>query len=687
MPSCPYGRTGSFPGSRRTTQAFFPGMCWKGRDRRRSLRGVFCSVLLVLMGGLTGCEGKGPSTIVVPARIVLSQSSISFTVEQGQSAPAPATVSISNGGEESLTGVSVSISYGTIATGWLTATLSGTSAPCNLTLTISSTNFTPGNHSATVSVSGAGASNSPQTIQVSFTVTAPPQQYPDLVITELTVPPTGILGDSIEVTVLVKNQGEAPAGTHFLRIYFSTDQTITTSDTYTGRGCTFDGDTEVDETRGCSGYVPVPATLSPGTYYVGGIADADNEVEESNENNNTRASGTIQLSEPQATDLPDLALVAITIPGAGTIGDSVNVKLTIQNHGEATAGAFRAGVYFSTDQTLTTSDTYSGAFCSFQGLSVGGTAECEGPVPVPESLTPGTYFVGGIVDDDGSVEESDETNNQLAGQIVLSGANSGPDLVVTSLTAPTTGVIGDSIFIETTLENQGDQDAGAFRIGLYYSTDEEISPDDQLVFIFTTPSSPMAADKFSGAGCTFGDGLGAGESGNCSGFIPVPDDLSPGSYYLGAIVDDLDEVTETNEGNNTKASDPITLSETGAPLPDLTVLEFSAPSTGTIGGQVYIDMKVANLGTVAAGAFRVGIYFSTDQIIFPASDTYSGVYCVWDSGMSAGGSGTCSGNIDVPASLSPGTYYVGAFADDDFTIGESNESNNARASSAIVLSN
>ena len=36
-----------------------------------------------------------------------------------------------------------------------------------------------------------------------------------------------------------------------------------------------------------------------------------------------------------------LAMVAITIPGAGSIGDSITVELTIQNHGEAPAGAFR----------------------------------------------------------------------------------------------------------------------------------------------------------------------------------------------------------------------------------------------------------------------------------------------------------------------------------------------------------
>jgi subtilase family serine protease len=504
-------------------------------------------LLLAVWAGVAGCDGGGGTTKVeVPPRIVLSQSSVSFSVEQGTAAPAPATVSISNGGEGTLSGVSASVTYGTAATGWLASGLSGSTAPSTLTLSISNTNVTPGNHSATVTISGAGASNSPQTIQVSFTVSAPPQQYPDLVVTEVTAPSTGTLGDSIQMSAKVKNQGDASAGTHTLRIYFSTDQTITSSDTYSGRGCTFDGTTDPDEISSCSGYVLIPETLSAGTYYLGAIADADAEVEESNESNNTLSSQAILISEPASTALPDLAMVAITIPGTGSIGDSITVELTIQNHGDAAAGPFRAGVYFSTDETLTTSDTYSGAFCSFQGLSVGGTAGCEGLVGVPEELTPGTYYVGGLADDGGAVEESDEANNDLAGQIVIS----------------------------------------------------------------------------------IQDG------------------------------------------------------------PDLTVLEFSAPTTGTIGGTIAVAMRVANPGTVDANAFRVGIYFSTDQTISPGTDTVSSTFCEWAQGMAAGAEGTCSGNVEVPASLSPGTFYVGVFADDGFTVDELNENNNSKISSVtIVLSN
>lgn len=110
-------------------------------------------------------------------------------------------------------------------------------------------------------------------------------------------------------------------------------------------------------------------------------------------------------------------------------------------------------------------------------------------------------------------------------------------------------------------------------------------------------------------------------------------------------------------------------------LPDLVVTYLSGPSSGTIGGQIAIQVTVRNQGYLSAGNFRVGFYFSTDSLI-TTSDVYSG-YCSF-SGLSAGYSTSCSVNIGVPSSLSPGTYYLGAIVDDWNQVAESNEGNNAR---------
>src|SRR5439155_3562155 len=66
----------------------------------------------------------------------LSPTSVSFGATPGGANPAPQTVSITNGGGGTLSGLAVEpISYGTgQPTGWLSATLSGSTAPATLTL-------------------------------------------------------------------------------------------------------------------------------------------------------------------------------------------------------------------------------------------------------------------------------------------------------------------------------------------------------------------------------------------------------------------------------------------------------------------------------------------------------------------------------------------------------------------------
>lgn len=122
-----------------------------------------------------------------------------------------------------------------------------------------------------------------------------------------------------------------------------------------------------------------------------------------------------------------------------------------------------------------------------------------------------------------------------------------------------------------------------------------------------------------------------------------------------------------------------------APMPDLVVDTVIAPSTGSIGGTISISAPVRNAGSSASGAFRVGLYFSTDATITTA-DTFSGS-CNFPSGLAAGATGACSGTFSVPTGLAPGNYYVGAIVDDQSAVTESNESNNARASvTATALS-
>ncbi|MFN2326574.1 MAG: hypothetical protein ABR551_11905, partial [Gemmatimonadales bacterium] len=122
----------------------------------------------------TGCPvppGGAPSITFTP-------SSLDFNSSSAASLPPSQTVTINNGGSGTLSGLAIaSVTYAAgQPTGWLGApTLSGTTAPATLNVRPNTTNLAVGTYNATVMIGGAGnISNSPATLNVSYTVTAGP---------------------------------------------------------------------------------------------------------------------------------------------------------------------------------------------------------------------------------------------------------------------------------------------------------------------------------------------------------------------------------------------------------------------------------------------------------------------------------------------------------------------------------
>ncbi|MCL4488889.1 MAG: hypothetical protein M1570_12265 [Chloroflexi bacterium] len=237
-----------------------------------------------------------------------------------------------------------------------------------------------------------------------------------------------------------------------------------------------------------------------------------------------------------------------------------------------------------------------------------------------------------------------------------------PDLVLTAFVSSRTAVVGGTITgVSVTVKNQGTGDAGPFRIGYYLST----------------TSTVTTASIFTGWYCSI-NGLAAGASRTCSGDIEAPPSTSPGTYFLGAIADDLSQVTESNESNNVRLSDSGTLTISAPALADLVLTSFTASRTAAAGGKLTgLRLTVKNQGNGDAGPFRVGFYLSNSSTVTTAS-MYTGWNCTNTTGLAAGSTWDCSGDIGIPSSLAPGTYFLAAIVDDQGQVTESNESNNVR---------
>jgi hypothetical protein len=111
---------------------------------------------------------------------------------------------------------------------------------------------------------------------------------PDLVVSSVTSPTSGVAGGTINVAMTVTNQGAQAAGSFWAAFYLSPDSTITTGDINTGWGCPIPS-LAAGASINCGGEIGIPASVSSGTYYLGGYADSANAINESSEINNGRA--------------------------------------------------------------------------------------------------------------------------------------------------------------------------------------------------------------------------------------------------------------------------------------------------------------------------------------------------------------------------------------------------------------
>jgi hypothetical protein len=117
-----------------------------------------------------GAAGRSEVTVIERSSIVLSEGALAFQAMPGTGPTAPQTVGISTEGEAPLSGLQTAVSYASDDTGWLEATLAGTTAPTEVSLRADPTGLSLGTYRADVEVTASAADNSPQTIEVTFEV-------------------------------------------------------------------------------------------------------------------------------------------------------------------------------------------------------------------------------------------------------------------------------------------------------------------------------------------------------------------------------------------------------------------------------------------------------------------------------------------------------------------------------------
>ena len=139
------------------------------------------TLLLLVSAGALACSGGGSNTnggttqppASAPA-ISLSSNAAGFSATAGAASPAAQTVTVTNGGTGTLSGLALgTIVYaGGPTGGWLSASLSAATAPATMTLTPSTNGLLAGTYTATMPISSvaSGVTNSPQSVSLTLTV-------------------------------------------------------------------------------------------------------------------------------------------------------------------------------------------------------------------------------------------------------------------------------------------------------------------------------------------------------------------------------------------------------------------------------------------------------------------------------------------------------------------------------------
>jgi subtilase family serine protease len=525
----------------------------------------------------------------------------------------------------------------------------------NVTLTV-----TPDSGSTFSGFTGTGCSTT-VSMSVDRTCTATFTTEPDLVISAISGPAVAAPGQTIVLNNTVRNNG-LPAGAFNVGLYLASAAAVTTGDRQlTTRRVT--GGLGTNATSAEATSVQIPSDVVPGNYFLGAIADIDDEVPAEGSETNNAASTPILIAQS------DLVVTVLTAPATAGAGLTITVSSTVKNQATAavTAAASTLAFYLSPDSTfdpVRLAETRAIGTLAKDAVSTGPTT-----LTIPAATAPGSYVLIAAADDLGVVGESNEANNTRTAPMAISR----PDLSVTSVAVtPTLAAAGMNVSVTQVVKNLAlaPASAPASTSRLTLSSNTTLGDGDDVDL--GTVSIPA---------------LAAAAQASVLKSVVIPGGTQPGLYWIFARANEGDTIPEAGgAGNNAaRTAQPITIG------PDLIVTTATAAPTALApGATVNVTNTVKNQGGPTTLGFDVGIYLSANATYEAGSDTLLATRRV-PAGLGAGlSAGPIATQVTIPANTPADTYFLIVRADASGTqpngeVLEVNESNNNLATIAIQV--
>jgi subtilisin family serine protease/subtilase family serine protease len=455
---------------------------------------------------------------------------------------------------------------------------------------------------------------------------------PDLNVSAFSAPSSAAAGGGISVTDTIRNQGGGGAAATIARYFLSSNFALDSGDLALGSRAV--PALAAGAGHSASTALTIPANTATGAWYLIVEADADHALAEALETNN--------VSYRSIAVGADLTVTAMTVPMAGSAGQSISVSDTISNPGGGGAQASVTQYFLSANSMLDTGDIELGSR-NVPALAGGASNSGAATLALPAGLGTGSWYVIAKADATGAVPETTETNNTSARAMAI-----GPDLIVSAFTAPNAGSAGQSINITETTRNQG---GGA--------------APESVTRYFLSLNSTLDMGDIELGGRTVA-ALPAGASSAGSATLTIPANIATGSWYLIVKADASDSLVETAETNNF-GTWVIRIG------PDLMISAFSAPAAVGPGQSVTVSDTTKNQGGGSAPASATHYLLSADAVA-DAGDILLGSRAV--PALAAGAVSSGSLIVTIPVGTPTGTRYLIAAADGGNGVSETAENNN-----------
>jgi len=495
------------------------------------------------------------------------------------------------------------------------------------------------------------------------------RNLPDLVVEEITVPPTAFSETDISFSWKIKNQGLGNTGSAqwIERVYLSeATQLNVATDYFISSFPNFSALNAGQIYQAPNRTFRIPPGLQ-GNYYIIVTVDSfllnwsqfPNNVLETFEHNNSSFSSAIAitLSPPPDLQVPNL----IVSPSTVFSEDSLTVKWNVQNNGTGPTMVtqWNDAVYLSTSatfnqagSTLLINRTHNGA------LAVNGTYNDSVKVKLPVNIQ-GTYYVHVLIDRYNAVfENTNEYNNTATSQALNIILRPAPNLVVTNITVPPdTLSIGQQLNLQWTIKNEGAAATiSSFRDDIYISTNNIFNAGQDILIGSLTHGNNLAS------------------LGTITGQVPVqiPSIFAQGNYYFFIKTDAADNINEfPNENDNiSTAAGPIFVA-----LPDLVTGNLQSPATALSEQIISVGYACTNtgLGNLITGSWTDKVYLSTDNV-FNSGDILLGSVTN-NNILLRNTSYSRQVSVSIPQAIA-GNYFILVISNAGGSINESNNNNN-----------